>query len=487
MNKRQLEVQKMFLEREAEIISLLKKIYARASRDCAAKISDLSARTDMENLKSIIWQKQYQQALKKQIGGILNKLNTESFETVADYLTECYENGFFGTMYDLQGQGIPLLFPINQEEAAMAIQVDSKISKGLYQRMGEDVNQLKDSIRSELSRGIANGSSWNMIAKNIAFGMRSPYMKAFNRAIGIARTEGHRIQQEATLHCQQRAKSRGADVLKQWDSTMDNLTRPHHRELDGQVREIEEPFEVAGKKAMFPGGFGDPSEDCNCRCCLVQTGKWELSEEKYYTKWDGEKDRLVRVKAKTYNEFKEKAKTHLMKIQFPDDVYKINGFTPKIKDELETALLKLKSEYDIRLNAIFVEKAGKNDIFITGYHDGVMEMVVNQDADFNKIVKQIPLRYVMGRFAGKSLEDYLAHEMAHVMLYQDCKSDLEYIAKDRQVEQLYDALKGISGYADESQSGNEALAEAFVRVRNGEDIPPIVKVIVESYFARYRR
>ena len=145
MNKRQLEVQKMFLEREAEIISLLKKIYARASRDCAAKISDLSARTDMENLKSIIWQKQYQQALKKQIGGILNKLNTESFETVADYLTECYENGFFGTMYDLQGQGIPLLFPINQEEAAMAIQVDSKISKGLYQRMGEDVNQLKDS------------------------------------------------------------------------------------------------------------------------------------------------------------------------------------------------------------------------------------------------------------------------------------------------------------------------------------------------------
>ena len=150
-------------------------------------------------------------------------------------------------------------------------------------------------------------------------------------------------------------------------------------------------------------------------------------------------------------------------------------------------MLKLKSEYDIRLNAIFVEKAGKNDIFITGYHDGVMEMVVNQDADFNKIVKQIPLRYVMGRFAGKSLEDYLAHEMAHVMLYQDCKSDLEYIAKDRQVEQLYDALKGISGYADESQSGNEALAEAFVRVRNGEDVPPIVKVIVESYFARYRR
>lgn len=307
MNKRQTEVQKMLLEQEAETINRLKKIYAKASKDCAAKISALSARTDMENLKTIIWQKQYQQALKKQIDSILDKLDTESFETVAGYLAECYENSFFGTMYDLHGQGIPLIFPMNQEEVVQAVQVDSKISKGLYRRMGEDVNQLKDSIRSELSRGIAGGSSWNMVAGKIAFGMASPFMKAFNRAIGIARTEGHRVQQEAALHCQQKAKSHGADVLKQWDSTMDDLTRPHHRELDGQVREIEEPFEVAGKKAMYPGGFGDPSEDCNCRCCLVQTGRWELSEEQYYTKWDGEKDRLVRIKAETYNEFKTEA------------------------------------------------------------------------------------------------------------------------------------------------------------------------------------
>ena len=107
MNKRQLEVQKALLERETEIIDRLKKIYTRASKDCAAKISDLSARTDMENLKSIIWQKQYQQALKKQIDGILNKLNTESFETVADYLVECYENGFLGQCMTCRGRGSP--------------------------------------------------------------------------------------------------------------------------------------------------------------------------------------------------------------------------------------------------------------------------------------------------------------------------------------------------------------------------------------------
>lgn len=307
MNKRQLEVQKMLLDQETEILERLKRIYTKASEDCAAKISGLAARTDLENLKTIIWQKQYQQALKKQIDGILNRLNSESFDTMADYLAECYENGFLGAMYDLQGQGIPLAFPVDQEEAVTAVQVDSKISKGLYQRMGEDIKSLKESIRSELSRGIAGGDSWGTVAGRIAFGMRSPFLKAYNRAVVIARTEGHRIQQEATLHCQQKAKARGADILKQWDSTMDNLTRPHHRELDGQIREVEEPFEVAGKKTMYPGAFGDPSEDCNCRCCLVQTARWELAEGEDYTKWDGEENRLVRIKAKTYNEFKEKA------------------------------------------------------------------------------------------------------------------------------------------------------------------------------------
>ncbi len=307
MNKRQIEVQKIHVAEEKEILRQLKKVYEQAARDCEVKIRELSMRTDLENLQSVIWQQQYQEALKKQLDSVLDSMNAKSFTSIADYLTVCYENGFFGTLYDLQGQGIPLILPINQEEAVLAIQVDSQISHGLYGRMGENVDDLKKSIRSELSRGISNGSSWNRIAVSIAAGMNSPFSKAYNRAALIARTEGHRVQQEAALHCQQKAKGKGADVVKQWDSTLDGLTRPHHRELDGQVREVEEPFEVAGKRAMYPGGFGDPSEDCNCRCCLLQRARRALSEQEYYTKWDGDKNELVEIKAKDYNEFKEKA------------------------------------------------------------------------------------------------------------------------------------------------------------------------------------
>lgn len=492
MNKRQIEVQQVTAENEQRIIRQLKQVYNQASKDCAAKIQELSMRTDMENLQTIIYQKQYQEAMKKQIDAVLNELNSKSFTSIADYLGECYETGFIGTLYDLQGQGIPLCFPINQEEVVQALQVDSKISQGLYKRMGEDTEHLKKSIKAELSRGISNGSSWNAVAGKIASSMNSPFTKAYNRAIGIARTEGHRVQQESTLHCQQRAKAKGADVVKQWDSTLDGVTRPHHIELDGQIREIDEPFEVAGMKAMYPGGFGNPAEDCNCRCCLLQRARWALGREELDTL--KERAAFFRLnKTKNFRDFKEKffnatdSFTGKFKLSFPNDVYKVKGFTAEVKDEVDKALKKLETEYDVKLNSIVVEPAGKGDIFVTGYHDGVVDMVVNENADFDAIKRRMQYRYKNGYMAGKSLEDYLTHEMAHCMLYQDCTSDVEYNAKYNQIESLYSALKGISGYADIKQSGNEALAEAFVRVRNKEEVPQVVKVLVESYFGKWKK
>ena len=279
MNKAQKQVQQVQLDSEQKTIRQLQRVYEQAKKDTERKISELSSRTDLENLQSIVYQKQYQEAIKKQLEGVLDDLQGKQFTTVADYLQESYHNGYVGVMYDLTKQGIPVIMPINQEQVVKALQTDSKISQGLYSRMGEDVQYLKRSIRAELSRGIAQGSSWNEIAGRIANGMNSPYRKALNRTILIARTEGHRIQQQSALDAQYRAKEKGADVVKQWDSTLDNRTRPHHRRLDGQIRELDEPFEVDGLKAAAPGQFGRASEDCNCRCCLLQRARWALDEE----------------------------------------------------------------------------------------------------------------------------------------------------------------------------------------------------------------
>ena len=174
----------------------------------------------------------------------------------------------------MHGQGVPLIMPIDQAAAVKAIQTDSKISEGLYEALGVDTKKLKKTISNEITRGIAEGMSNYEISRNITFATKAP----LSRARTIARTESHRIAQASTFNAQKSAKAKGADVVKQWDSTMDGDTRPTHRKLDGQIRELDEPFEMDGESAMYPGDFGDPAEDCNCRCVSLQRAKWALNE-----------------------------------------------------------------------------------------------------------------------------------------------------------------------------------------------------------------
>lgn len=350
LNKAQKAVQQSQLNDEKHTLKLLERVYDQARQDCENKIRQLSSRTDLENLQSIIYQKQYQEALKKQLEGILDNLQSEEFTSIADYLQKSYHNGYVGVMYDLHKQNIPIIMPINQNQVIKALQTDSKLSKGLYARLGEDVNYLKRSIRAELSRGVANGSTWNEIAGKIAKGMNSPFNTSINNAIRIARTEGHRVQQRASLESMIAAKAKGADIVKQWDSTLDGETRPHHRMLDGQIREVEEYFEIDGLKALAPGHFGRAKEDCNCRCCMLQRARWALDEDEL----NELKERAAYFgldKTKDFEEFKQKylklpKNADTMKIPRKiTDVKKIFNSHPTLK-RFKDALDKLKVPYN---------------------------------------------------------------------------------------------------------------------------------------------
>ncbi len=276
-------MQQHFLNNEDAILKELEKVYGQALTDINSKIADLTAKAD-EMTQSIVYQVEYQKALKTQINGILDDLNGKQFTSVAEYLSQSYEDGFVGTMFDLHGQGIPLIFPIDQEAVVRAVQTDSKISQGLYTRMGEDVKVLKKNITAEITRGIANGSRYDQIAQQISFKMTGTYDTkggAMGRAMTIARTEGHRIQVQGGFDACYKAKEKGADVLKQWDSTMDSSTRPSHQKVDGEIRELDETF---SNGLLYPSDpSGGAKEVVNCRCALLQRARWALDEAELKT------------------------------------------------------------------------------------------------------------------------------------------------------------------------------------------------------------
>ena len=224
-------------------------------------------------IRSKVYQKNYQKALKTQVDGIMDTMQEKQFSTVSDYLSQCYENGFIGTMYDLQGQGIPMCIPIDQSAMVRAVQLDSKISQGLYARLGEDVAMLKKKITAQVSRGISSGMSYRQVAQQLAGQTKI----GFNNAVRIARTEGHRIQAQSTMDAAYKAQEKGADMLKQWDAALDSRTRESHTIVDGEIRELDKPF---SNGLMFPGDpAGGAAEVVNCRCALLQRARWALDEE----------------------------------------------------------------------------------------------------------------------------------------------------------------------------------------------------------------
>ena len=163
MNKEQKEVIQLQLKAEEDIIHELEKQYKTSLNEINQKVKlfeydiemldeaintvgmDESAKAVLQSQKrSKVYQKQYQEALEGQISGILDRMQGNNYSTIESYLKQSYEDAFIGTMYDIHGQGIPLIMPIDQAAAVKAIMTDSKISKGLYDSLGVDVKEITD-------------------------------------------------------------------------------------------------------------------------------------------------------------------------------------------------------------------------------------------------------------------------------------------------------------------------------------------------------
>lgn len=276
LNKAEKAVEQYKLDQEKAVLRKLELHYEYALKGINERLEVLQAAPETQ---SKVYQKQYQETLKKQVSAILENLHANEYATLDQYMHEAYTTGFVGTMYDLHYQNVPLLIPINRDAVLRAVQHETKLTSPLYDELGIDIKVASKKVSKELSRGLSSGLTYDEIARNIRKAAKVP----LSRAKGIARTEGHRIQQASSQDAAEAAKAKGADIVKQWDATLDGDTRTNHRQLDGQIRELDEPFEVAKYKPMYPGDFGDPAEDCNCRCVSLKRARAALDEDELKT------------------------------------------------------------------------------------------------------------------------------------------------------------------------------------------------------------
>ncbi len=299
MNKYEKEIEKVLLDNEKEILKKIKKSYAEALEKVNQRLKDLMSN---ELTQSKRYQLEYQKRLKKEIEAIINLLANDNINNIDKYLSKVYEDSFIGTQYVLQSAGVPFLFKINQEEVVKSISKKIEDYK-LAERIYKNLNKIKSIVQNEITRGIIQGYTYSKISRQLKMNIENDLKKAYR----IARTEAGRVTMEAKYSCMKRTRKNGVDIVKMWDSTIDNRTRNSHVQLDGQIKELDEPFEINGHKAMYPHNFGIAKEDINCRCGMLSRVRkgLEYDREHGFTKMvDGERKEFKNIE--DYNDFKRK-------------------------------------------------------------------------------------------------------------------------------------------------------------------------------------
>ncbi|MDD6396068.1 MAG: phage minor head protein [Firmicutes bacterium] len=238
--------------------------------------------------------------------------------------------------------------PINQQLMVEAVATNSKISTTLYKKLGQIIPQLKKRISIEVSRGISSNLSYHEIARNLDGVAKIGY----NHALTIAQTEGHRIQTAAQIDACHAAKEKGADIVKQWDSTLDSRTRESHRKADGQIRELDEDFEVGGYHGSAPGHIGVAKEDIKCRCSLLQRARSALDEDELKTLQE-RAEYFGLDKTKNLDDFKKK-------------------YLKAVENSAESGIIKTSEKFDIppdKINKFFLKPGAKHaqEFFDVGY------------------------------------------------------------------------------------------------------------------------
>ena len=261
----------------------LRAIYTRASREIgeAWKAYLKEAGTEIADL-----QRQYQEAkaanddkLTRQIGKSLQKAKRERTFTdkryreltrqAAEQLAHVNETA---TAYI--NKNLPEVYAINYNATGEAFDgiggysftlTDADTVRNLVESdrsflpmrdldFSRDIAWNIEKMNAEVLQGILQGEPIDKIADRLAqvIGMN------LRSVISAARTMVTSAENKGRQDGFERAAAMGIILEREWIATSDGRTRDWHRELDGVTTAVDEPFENAIGKIMYPG---DPSAD----------------------------------------------------------------------------------------------------------------------------------------------------------------------------------------------------------------------------------
>lgn len=270
MSKYQKEIESLLNKSESNVRQELQALYKELANEVTKEIIELNDQIEKDDNFSKKLQKELLEFIRSQMYAKANQLEENQRQIMYDFLKRNASTSYNELFYEFEmSEEIPLSFALLTDKQIATIINTPVAGRKLSTRLKGNSTKMKKNLNRVLTRGFSKGWPTQKMAAQIAEIGGANYRRAMN----IARTESGRVTSVTRQQSQQHAKELGIKAEKKWVSTLDGDTRNNHRKLDGQIRAIDEYFEVGGLKTLQPHMFGIASEDCNCRCRTINVIK----------------------------------------------------------------------------------------------------------------------------------------------------------------------------------------------------------------------
>ncbi|MBM7634067.1 phage minor head protein [Geomicrobium sediminis] len=211
--------------------------------------------------------------LEENIVKVINTMSRNTRTEIHKQLRNQYRESYYMTAWKIESESRALLrySAVKPQIIHQAVN-NSYNGLTLNERLSRHRNDLIMNIREKITRGLHRGESYSQMTKAIQGELEHDVVKARR----VVRTEAHRIREEANHESVAHAEEQGIIMSKQWNSLSDERVRDRHDELDGVRVGSDVEFVIDEYAALYPGGFGEPEMDINCRCFI----SYEIEEIK---------------------------------------------------------------------------------------------------------------------------------------------------------------------------------------------------------------
>lgn len=445
---------------------------SREKEELQAKLESPAYRARLERL----------QRLQEQLDQTMRDVYRQEKEQSTNHYLDLGEEAYYQGVFEIQKQ-TGLAFSFARVDADVISRViNSQWSGANYSgRIWRNTQFLAEELKEELLINLLTGRTERETAQMIA----ERFSVGASKARRLIRTESCYLTNQMEMLSYEEC---GIETYI-FVATLDLRTSEICRSLDGKRFKVSEQRPGKNCPPMHPW----------CRSTTIcGISDEELAEMKRRAR-NPENGKTYTVPADmTYEEWyrkyveKETDSDIIKTIKVPESVNHIPGMKTEFVAQIQEGIDEAHKGFIIQLDEVLVENLGKempNTPYLCRYterkgkHQAVF--VINSGFDFSDMEYIVSEGYRQGYFAGKTLKDHILHEMAHVMTGQQCSTAAEFDQLYDEIEKMY--VPGVSGYSDDVKNGFETIAEAFVRIHNGEAVPDEARKLVDKYVMRWKR